>query len=166
MLAAMTTTSHITRTALALAIGVLLCASTAHATPRHKPAHTTLTVGDQRSTLDVKFAEGSSVRLRGGHLVTAAGDRIAELDRFKGLRVTRLFSSSTEDELGAAGREARRKSGREQDDLNLFFRIHTRGAEDTVALADAINALRTVELADPAAKPVALPTTPSFVSRQ
>ena len=161
----MTTSSHIARTALALAIGVLVYASAADAAP-HKPAHTKLAFGDQRSTLDVKFAEGSGVRLRGGHLVSATGDRIAALDRFKGLRVTRLFSSSTEDELAAAGREARRKSGREQDDLNLFFRINTRGAEDTAALADALNARDDVELAQPAAKPAPSPVTPSFVSRQ
>ena len=145
-----TTSSHITRTALALAVGVLLAASSA-------------AEAAQPHAVDVKFDEGSGVHLRGGHLVTASGRRIAALDRFG---ATRLFDRSSEADLAAAGREARRRSGRAQDDLNLFFRIRARSEADTAALQRALRALGVVEEATPAPKPVVPPVTPSFVSRQ
>ena len=48
---------------------------------------------------------------------------------------------------------ARARSGRQQADLNLFFRIHTKPGTDTLALLDALDDLDIVDVAAPAAKP-------------
>ena len=135
-----------------------------------KDAHTKLSPGDSREIVDVKFAEGSDVRLRGNHLVSLSGGRIAELDDalapFPGVTISRLFESASEEQLAAKEKVARARSGREQADLNLFFRLHLRRGTDTAALIDALNALDIVEIAAPAPKPAPPPVTPSFVPRQ
>ena len=77
-----------------------------------------------------------------------------------------MFSSSTERELASSRRVARARSGRQQADLNLYFRINTRPDTNTVALLDALNALDIVDVAAPAAKPVPAPVTASFVALQ
>jgi serine protease len=139
-------------------------------TPVKKRAHERLSIGESRGTLDLKFAEGSDVRLRGGHLVSRTSGRIAALDSvlaaFPGVRVNRLFRSAGEEDLTDAGREARARSGRHQADLNLFFRLDLPAGTDIVALTDALNALDVVEVAAPAAKPESPPVTASFVGAQ
>jgi serine protease len=157
-------------------LSVLAVSASAHASTGHadaaagKQAHSTLSIGDSRDLIGVKFAEGSDVRLRGGHLVSLSRGRIAALDavlaRFPDVTISRAFDSVSEGRLAAARDEARDMSGREQADLNLHFRIRTAPGTDTVALLDALNALDIVEVAAPEPKPVPAPVTPSFVSGQ
>ena len=162
---------------LALTAGVLLSSpvasnaadrGVARRGPHAKHVHSKLTVADERGAIDVKFAEGSDLRLCRGRLVPERTGRIVALDaalaRFRGLRVSRLFASTTEPRLDAARRQARARSDRRQADMNLYFRIQTRSAADTVALLDALNALDIVEVATPVAKPTPPPATPSFVA--
>ena len=120
--------------------------------------------------IDVKFAEGSDLRLRRRRLVSERKGRIVALDevlaRFRGLHISRLFASTSENRLAAARRQARARSPRRQADMNLYFRIETGSTADTVALLDALNALDIVEVASAVDKPAKPPVTPSFVARQ
>jgi serine protease len=157
---------------LAVAALTLLCFAPAAgaAAPHATPERATLSAGDTRRTIDVKFVEGSDVRLRRGRLVSRSAGRIAALDEVfdhvDGLHVSRLFTSASEDRLAAVGRRARERSGRRQADMNLYFRVQTSGATDTIAVLDALNALDIVDLASPVAKPAPPPVTPSFVAGQ
>jgi serine protease len=127
------------------------------ATPDAKE-RSVLVAGDTRTGIDVKFAEGTDVRLRGNRLVSRSGARIKALDDvlagFRGSRVSRLFASTSEQKLAARG------------DLNLYFRIRTPKGADTSALIDALNSLGMVEIAAPQPKPADLPVTPNYVPRQ
>ena len=65
----------------------------------------------------MKFVEGADVRLRANRLVSLRGGRLTALDRalarFPGVRLERVFRSSTESELAASRRVARARSGRQ-----------------------------------------------------
>jgi serine protease len=163
--------------AVALALAALLCVTSANAASAtqsaDKPAtkkRSAAAPGFTQRVLDVKFAEGVDVRLRDNRLVSENGERIEALDsalaRFPGVRITRLFASASEKELTESRQEARQESGRRQPDLNLYFRIRTKGATDTVALVNALGALDIVEVAEAEAKPAAPPVSPSFTSYQ
>jgi len=138
--------------------------------PVAKRHRSSLWRSESRDVIDVKFSEGSDVRLRASHLVSLQGGRLAALDdvfaRFPGVTVSRLFGSASEEQLNASREQARRRSGHDQPDLNLFFRLHLRPGTDAVALLNALTALDVVETAAPAQEPVAGPVTPSFVFRQ
>jgi serine protease len=138
--------------------------------PVAKHHRSSLSPGESRDIIDVKFSEGSDVRLRGNRLVSLRDERIAALDdvlaRFPGVTVRRLFDSASEEQLAESRDEARARSGRAQADLNLFFRLHLKSATNMLALLDALNALGIIESAAPAQEPVPAPVTPSFVSRQ
>ena len=88
------------RVTLALTAGVLLSSpaasnaadrGVAQRGPHAKHVHSKLTVADERGAIEVKFAEGSGLRLRHGRLVPERTGRIVALDevlaRFRGLRV-------------------------------------------------------------------------------
>ena len=163
--------------ALVLIATALLSVTAANAGSGNRPSiipdakeRSALQVGDSRLGIDVKFVEGTDVRLRGKRLVSLGDGRIEALDkvlkRFPGLRISRLFASSSEQELVASRREALSESGRPQADLNLYFRIRAAAGTDTVALMDALNGLDVVDIAAPEPKPALPPATPSFVSRQ
>ena len=63
--------------------------------PTERP-QSKLAVGDSRTTIDVKFAEGTDVRLRANRLVSQRAGRLAALDRalarFPGVRLERVFA--------------------------------------------------------------------------
>ncbi len=163
-----------TRITLALAATAVLCstaaADAADRVPHARSIHTRLAATSARDTIDVRFTEGSDVRVRAGRFVTSSGAAIAALDdvlgRFRGVRPERTFASATERELAQSRREAQDRSGRPQVDLGLFFRIRVKPTPDTQALLDALNALEMVDVATPATLPAPPPVTPSFVSNQ
>jgi serine protease len=134
-----------------------------------KPAHTKLTAGQSREYVDVKFVEGSRVRLRGGTLVSTAGRDLAPAQRVLAgtsvRRVTRLFAAA-EPTIDAEVQRTQQRSGRQQADLNLYYRLQLAPGADTTAVLDSLNAMDVVETAY--AEPLATrpPTTPSFLSRQ
>jgi serine protease len=135
-----------------------------------KPKHAKISSFDSPELVEVKFAEGTDVRLRGNRFVSKDGGKIAALDAalapFPGLKASRLFESQTEDDLDSSRHDAETRSGEEQPDMNLFFRIRTGPKTDIVALLDALNALDIVENAAPAQEPVPVPATASFAGRQ
>ncbi|MDP9337093.1 MAG: hypothetical protein M3Q30_27785, partial [Actinomycetota bacterium] len=138
--------------------------------PTRKRPHSVPRVGESHSTLDVKFAEGTDVRVRGGRLVSQGSGRIAALDdvlaRFAGTRVTRLFDAVSEDQHARSRQDAVVRSGRPQADLNLYFRLETGPTTDITSLVGALNALDIVENAAPEPVPAPPPVTPSYVSLQ
>ncbi len=159
---------------VAAAVAALLCstaaADAATVNPHAKHAYTKLAATDERTAIDVKFTDGSDVRLQGDRLLSAGKGRIAALDqalgRFEGLQFSRLFASASVERLAAVRREARARSGRTHADLNLYFRIRTRSAADSLALLNALQKLDIVESATPVAKPAPPPVTPSYEARQ
>jgi hypothetical protein len=86
---------------------VVLCstaaADAADRVPHARTIHSRLTATSARDAIDVRFTEGSDVRVRAGRFVTSSGAAIAALDdvlgRFRGVRPERMFASATEHEL-------------------------------------------------------------------
>lgn len=134
-----------------------------------KPAHAALKKGDSHRNLQVKFVEGSDFRLRGGHLVSADAAAQGALDqvlrRFPGTHVDRLFSRP-EAALTRDKAAVERKSGRQQADLNLYYRLRLGPKADAVAVIDALNALDVVETAYAEPLPQPTPVTPDYTANQ
>lgn len=149
-----------------------------------KPAHATVPPGSSRTEVEVKFREGSGLRLRGGTLVGLAPSRLpAGLERHgpsasasdiarvravlapRGATIRRLMATSAADLDAAAARSAGTARGA-QSDLNLWHRITLRPGTDVAATIDALNALDVVEIAYAAPLPVRPPVTPDYRSRQ
>lgn len=135
-----------------------------------KPAHASIKAGFSQRVLHVKFVQGSDFRLRGTRLVSedaAAQKQVAgALNRFAGVRVERLFSSGSEAALARKKQRIEAKSGREQADFNLYYRLRLPKNTDAAALIDALNALDVVEIAyaEPLAPPD--PVTPDYTDDQ
>jgi serine protease len=149
-------------------------------TPRwipSKPAHTEITDEQFLGTIEVKFAEGSSYRLRQGEIVTLANDNLSALQsvmrKYPVKSVERLFTQP-EEEISAEKAALEADSGEQMPDLNLWYRFTLSLGTNPEALIDALNALPEVEIAYPT--PISsLPSgalaqpelaTPSFVAQQ
>ncbi|WP_240197140.1 PKD domain-containing protein [Nonomuraea lactucae] len=134
-----------------------------------KPASTTLTKHDSRAHVHVKFAEGSQVRLRDGHLTSTAGTDLSAVENVlesgSVSAVQRLFTAAEETLQTFTGQAATR-SGRPQADLNQWYRLTLRPGSDPAAVIDRLNALDQVEIAyaEPLAAPP--PIAPDFTPRQ
>jgi serine protease len=149
----------------------------AHATPAAlkprvappKPERAVVAEGYSRTRLQVKFVEGSGVRLRAGRFVALGSADIsgvnAVLRRYVGRRVERLFERP-ERELAREKARIEAKSHRQQADKNLYYRLVLRPDAPTVAILDALNALPIVEIAYTEPLLVRAPVSPSFVDRQ
>ena len=112
--------------------------------------------------VQVKFADGTGVRLRDGRFVSLTGTDLggltAVLGRYPGTTIERLFTRSEED-LAAEKAAAEAATGRPQPDLNLYFRLTLRpGVDGATAIAD-LSRLPVVEraYADPVAAPPPAP---------
>lgn len=120
-------------------------------------------------TIQVKLAEGTGIRLRGGRLVGPDGESVPALDavlaRFPGTTVERLFTAP-EQELDRTQQQREQQSGREQADLNAWLRMRTVAGQDVTLLAEALNALDIVETAYLEELPRPNPVSPSFVGYQ
>jgi hypothetical protein len=142
-----------------------------------KPAHTTVVDEQFLGTIEVKFAEGSSYRLRQGEMITLANDNLSALQsvirKYPVHAIERLFNQP-EEEISAEKAALEADSGEQMPDLNLWYRFTLSPGTDPEALTDALNALPEVEVAYPtpiSARPsrvFAQPelTTPSFVAEQ
>lgn len=138
-----------------------------------KPDHTTIEAGQSRRRVHLKFDEGTSVRVRDGEFVTLGDDDLSGvrevLERHPGIEIERTFDSASEPTLDRRTDRIEEESGREQADLNLWFRLLLPVATDEEALIDDLNALGIVELAAPEPKTL-LPNhagpTPLFVLQQ
>jgi hypothetical protein len=113
--------------------------------------------------LQVKFRQGTVIRLRDGRFVSLGGDDVsalqAVLDRYPGTSIDRVFTRSEADlEQDRVRIEAR--SGRPQPDLNLYYRLLLPPQSDALAVLGELRALPIVETAyaeaPPAPPPVGL----------
>jgi serine protease len=123
----------------------------------------------QTERVDVKFREGTTVRLREGHLLSLTGDDVGGLRTllrlFPGVRVERLFAAP-EAALTAQKARLEGRSHRQLADLNLYFRLTTDSPSESASLAAALRSLDLVQTAYVEPKATASPTTPSFVGYQ
>ena len=123
-----------------------------------KPDRAVVPPGHSQRRLHVKFDEGTEIRLRGSRLVTLGTDPLGGVRQvfadFPGLRVERLFDRP-ESRLEAEKAAIERKSGREQADLNLWYRLLLPPKTDAADVIDRFNALGIVEIAyaEPQAAP-------------
>jgi len=112
--------------------------------------------------LQVKFVDGSGVRLRDGGFVSLTGRDLTavttHLARYPGTVIERLFSRS-EEELAAEKAAIEASSGRPQPDLNLYYRLTLPAGADQDAAIAGLTGLGVVEraYADPAAAPPPVP---------
>ncbi len=129
-----------------------------------KPIHTKITDWQSRDVIQVKFAEGSTYRLRNGGITSLGSD---PLDGIKAVfqahpvkQIERLFTLP-EEQIEADKVDIQSLSNEQLPDLNLWYRITLSKGTDAETLIDALNALPEVELAAPALLPAPLPTGPS-----
>jgi len=120
-----------------------------------------VTVAAPAIKVQVKFREGSKVRLRDASLVTLGGDDLSGvleiISRYPGIRVERLFSRS-EQELEEEQERVEAETGRDLPDLNLWYRLFLPPDSDAEMLVKDLNVLSIIEVAyvePPAAPPPA-----------
>lgn len=112
--------------------------------------------------LQVKFVDGSGVRLRGGGLVSLSGRDLTALHqllaRHPGVGIERLFQRPEAD-LAAEKAAAEARTGRPQPDLNLYYLLTLPDRARADALVVDLQRLSVVEqaYADPAAAPPPAP---------
>jgi len=138
-------------------------ASTASTTPA--PATTVRPGGSTApapARVQVKFAEGSGVRLRNGALVSLSGTDIGPLSRvlsrYPGTGIDRLFQRPEAD-LAAEKAAVEARTGKPQPDLNLWYVLALADGSKVDALIADLKQLAVVEQAnrDPVAAPPPAP---------
>ncbi|MFO0972357.1 MAG: S8 family serine peptidase [Phycisphaerae bacterium] len=134
-----------------------------------KPARTVVNPAVFRTdVIAVKFRDDLRVRLRAGRLTDegsgALAPAAATLANLGG-RWERVHTvpEARLDEMRAA---AERATGRTVADLNTDYFLHLPAGQSAAAAIGALNALASVELAQPVALPVAAPVPPNFQANQ
>lgn len=131
-----------------------------------------LAPGYSRRLFDVKFSDGSQVRLDNNTLrgLSPQSNLPGILYKYQPTAITHLFTLPGQelDQLRAGG-EAR--TGKRLPDLNLWFRFTLPSGADPQGFMDAIKSLEGVETVEPAPLPPPPPgyplaTTPSFSASQ
>ncbi|MFG0317639.1 MAG: S8 family serine peptidase [Planctomycetota bacterium JB042] len=120
---------------------------------RPKPERAVVDPMRSTSIVEVKFVEGSEVRLRAGRFVGATPDVEKVNLLLDGLSASarRTFMQS-EEWLAKWRRDGERRSGKRLHDLNLFFCLDVPEGE-AAPVCDVLNLLPAVEIATPAAVP-------------
>jgi hypothetical protein len=104
--------------------------------------------------VDVKFSEGTCIRLRNGQFVSLNNTDITPLfsvlKHYQILKVSPDFSAS-EAELDALKLRAEKYSGQQGSDLNLFYNFYLKNPSPSTmkAFIDDLNALSIVESVQP-----------------
>jgi hypothetical protein len=133
-----------------------------------KPQHTKITAGQSRETIEVKFVEGSSYRLRQGQMVTLGNDNFSALQSvlksYPVRSVERLFTQPEAD-ITADKSMLEAVSNEQMPDLNLWYRFTVGPGTNAEALIDALNALPEVEIAYPTSLPAPPPSNIDFAAR-
>ncbi len=115
--------------------------------------------GVYRDMIELKFVEGSGVRLRGRKLVSLTGTNISPairlLDQYPAVRVDRMFRDVPEEKLTLDKLNGELKTGWELADLNLWYVCYLSGNEDPIDFLNNLNNLDMVEIAYPS--PIAEP---------
>ncbi len=126
--------------------------------------------GHSQTLFNVKFADGTDVRLRGGELTSLSGADLSEVETvlagYPGLEIDRTFTGLSQSELAADVKQIDRKTTRYQPDLNLFYRLTTPAPIDGAELLADLDALDVVEEAFPEGLPAPPPATPDFSGLQ
>lgn len=138
-------------------------------TPASKKHYAKVGAGQSRDTLNVKFADDTQVRLRGGKLASLVGRdlRAAHNALAPGrVRTVAPLFVAGEDEIARDVAETERRSGRKQADLNGWYRVQLAPGADLEATLADLNALDEVEVAYAEPKASPQPVSPSFASRQ
>jgi serine protease len=166
-----------------LSFAALLFASWAGATqaqqslnPRVVPQKPTLEEMQAFRSLNrviVKFREGSRIRLVDGQLRGMADPATFQkvLDE-EGIPLSALRKMFTrpERDLDASREEGQRRSGRQLADANLYYIIDLPPDQSPAVIANRLNALDIIELAEPERAPVLPvdipPNTPDYSSQQ
>jgi hypothetical protein len=135
--------------------------------PRYVPPKSdTITIPPGRSheRIILKFHEGTDVRLRDGKLLSLKNFDLSPfesaLDAYPEPQIVRL-SSRSEEELAQEKVRLEAKTGRQETDMNLFYKIILVPETDALTLLNALNTLCIVETVYPA--PLATPTGPPIV---
>jgi hypothetical protein len=130
-----------------------------------KPEFSVVPPGYSDRNLHLKVVEGSQTRLVNGDLRASGEPDVALLNRtlarFPGTTLERMFSRP-EAVLEAEKARIETRSGRQQADKNLWFRIRLAAGADAAEVIDALNALDIVEIAYAEPLPAPLPVTPNF----
>lgn len=115
----------------------------------------------QNLRVDVKFVEGSTVRLREGAFVSFSGENLSGLKRilqnYPNIKIERLFTRSEED-LTEEQRRLESQTNKDMPDLNLWYRLLLPKGVDIQSLLKSLDSLAIVETAyleSPAAPPPA-----------
>lgn len=102
--------------------------------------------------VDIKFIEGSMIRLRGGHVVSIGVDNLGAYwdvsSSYDIGSITRLFSQD-EFSIEYEQFELQKSSGEELGDLNLYFRVCLEPGGSVTDLIRDLNGISIVELAQP-----------------
>jgi serine protease len=116
--------------------------------------------------VEVKFHEGSAVRLRSSQLVSLNGTQLSPvtnlLAHYPGLQMERMFFRFTEEWLLKQKTAGERTSGLELADLNLWYTFKTPTGLSSSDLARELNLIDIVELAYPAPIPQLMTPPPGM----
>jgi serine protease len=142
---------------LSLIIFLLLFANIAIALkPRYIPPKPSIThLGDAvyHNMLELKFVEGSGVRLRERGFVSLTGTDIgpvvALLNRYHDVNVERMFRDFPEEKLTQDKLNGEANTGWELADLNLWYICYLSENDDPIAFLNSLNNLDIVEVAYP-----------------
>ena len=116
--------------------------------------------------VEVKFHEGSGVRLQSSRLISLNGTQLSAvnelLHQYPGLQMERMFYRFSEEWLQLQKTAGERTSGLELADLNLWYTLKTPAGLSSSDLARELNLLEVIELAYPAPMPevMAVPSGP------
>jgi subtilisin family serine protease len=136
--------------------------------PAPKSTHPTGRRWQSDTTLHLKFAEGTAVRLRAGRFVTLSDDDLTglnqALDLAPGWRAHRMVTRA-ENEVASDRADNEARSGRRLADFNLWYELTVPEGDNVGTVVEALNALDVVESAYPEPLPAKFPS-PSFVSDQ
>ncbi len=103
--------------------------------------------------IELKFVEGSGIRLRDGTLVTLTRTDISTVTQFLAsyptIEINRMFYMTSEDQLTQDKIRGEARSGKELADLNLWYECHLPADVDPQTFVDGLNALDLVEIAYP-----------------
>src|SRR5688572_27281324 len=158
----------LSRTLVVAVIAASIVGTSATAQSGRGQAPSQASQNNERLALHVKFREGTSIRLRGGRLVSVGNDDLSGLDavlaRHPGTRFERLFSRP-EATLDEQRRRAEAR-GRKTADLNLWYRLRLRPGTDVDGVIADLKALAIVETAYRQPRPAPMPVTPDFSAQQ
>ncbi|MBM4467094.1 MAG: DUF11 domain-containing protein, partial [Chloroflexi bacterium] len=126
--------------------------------------------GYSREVFEVKFREGTRVRLRRDQLTGLSAQASEELSfifqKYPVVSISRLFTQP-EEKLDRMRITGEKLSGKPLPDLNLWYRFTLKSGADAEAFIDAIKRLPDVEIVEPAPLPAPPPAlTPDFMPLQ